>query len=118
MKFGAVPIDEADGAILAHAVRIDGLTLKKGDVVTPDRRNTLAEAGVRSVLAARLEGGDVGEDEAAARIAGRLAGLLSDARRRSPAGSTCSPKPPGSPSSTGTRSTGSMRSTRRSPSPP
>jgi molybdenum cofactor cytidylyltransferase len=74
MKFGAVPIDEADGAILAHAVRIEGLTLKKGDVVTPDQRKTLAEAGVRSVMAARLEGGDVGEDEAAARIAGRLAG--------------------------------------------
>jgi molybdenum cofactor cytidylyltransferase len=75
MKFGGVPIDEANGAILAHAVRIDGLTLKKGDVVTPDRRNTLAEAGVRNVLAARLERGDVGEDEAAARVAGRLAGL-------------------------------------------
>ena len=75
MKFGSAPIDEADGAILAHAVRIDGLTLKKGDVVTPDRRKTLAEAGVRNVLAARLEDGDVGEDEAAARVAGRLAGL-------------------------------------------
>ncbi len=75
MKFGAVPIDELAGAILAHAVRIEGLTLKKGDVVTPDRRKTLAEAGVRSVMAARLECGDVGEDEAAARIAARMAGI-------------------------------------------
>ncbi len=75
MKFGSVPIDDATGAILAHAVRIEGLTLKKGDVVTPDRRKTLAEAGVRSVMAACLEGGDVGEDEAAARIAGRMAGI-------------------------------------------
>ncbi len=74
MKFGAVSISEADGAILAHAVRIDGLALKKGDVVTPDRRKLLADAGVQSVLAARLEDGDVGEDEAAARIAFRLAG--------------------------------------------
>ncbi len=74
MKFGAVPIDEADGAILAHAVRIDGLVLKKGDVVTSDRRKRLADAGVESVLAARLEGDDIGEDDAAARLAARLAG--------------------------------------------
>ena len=74
MKFGAVSISEADGAILAHGVRIDGLALKKGDVVTPDRRKMLAEAGVRSVLAARLEDGDVGENEAAAQLASRLSG--------------------------------------------
>ncbi len=74
MKFGAVPIDEANGAILAHAVRIEGLTLKKGDVVTPGQRKTLAEAGVQNVMAARLESGDIGEDEAAARLARRLAG--------------------------------------------
>ena len=57
-------------------VRIDGLALKKGDVITPDQRKMLADAGVRSVLAARLEDGDVGENEAAARIASRLAGPL------------------------------------------
>ncbi len=74
MKFGSVPIDEADGAILAHTVRVDGLTLKKGDVVTPERRRQLAEAGVKTVLAARLEGDDVGEDDAAARLAERLRG--------------------------------------------
>jgi molybdenum cofactor cytidylyltransferase len=74
MKFGAVPIEEADGAILAHAVRIEGLALKKGDIVTPERRKMLADAGVRSVVGARLEEDDVGEDEAAARLAERLAG--------------------------------------------
>jgi molybdenum cofactor cytidylyltransferase len=74
MKFGSVPIHEADGAILAHSVRIEGLALKKGDVVTPDHRKLLAEAGVESVTAARLEESDVGEDEAARRLASRLAG--------------------------------------------
>ncbi len=74
MKFGAVPIDDAEGAILAHAVRINGVALKKGDVVTPERRRLLAEAGVTSIVAARLEEGDVGEDEAALRLAKRLAG--------------------------------------------
>lgn len=74
MKFGLVPISEAEGAILAHAVRIGGLALKKGDVITSDRLRMLAEGGVQSVIAARLEEDDVGEDEAAAQIAERLAG--------------------------------------------
>ena len=74
MKFGAVLLDEAEGAILAHAVRIDGVALKKGDVLTPERRRMLAEAGLTSVIAARLEAGDVDENEAARTLAKRLAG--------------------------------------------
>ncbi len=74
MRFGAVPVEESDGVILAHAVRIDGIALKKGDVVTPERRRLLQQAGVTRVLAARLEDGDVGEDEAALRLAQRLTG--------------------------------------------
>jgi molybdenum cofactor cytidylyltransferase len=74
MKFGATPIEEAEGAVLAHAVRIDGAALKKGDALTRERRLALAAAGVTSVVAARLEHGDVGEDEAALKLAKRLAG--------------------------------------------
>jgi len=74
MKFGAVPLDEAEGAILAHSVRVDGVVLKKGDVVTPERLRALSEAGVTSVVAAQLEEGDVGENEAASALAKRLAG--------------------------------------------
>jgi molybdenum cofactor cytidylyltransferase len=74
MKFGATPIEEAEGAVLAHAVRIDGVAFKKGDTLTHERRLALAAAGVRSVVAARLEPGDVGEDEAALQLAKRLAG--------------------------------------------
>jgi molybdenum cofactor cytidylyltransferase len=74
MKFGSVPVDEAEGAILAHAVRVKDLALKKGDVVTAERRRMLSEAGVTSVVAARLEEGDVGENEAARELAKRLAG--------------------------------------------
>src|SRR5207248_2181205 len=48
--------------------------LKKGDVVTAERRRLLQEAGVARVLAARFEDGDVGENEAALRLAIRLAG--------------------------------------------
>jgi len=74
MRFGAVPLGEAEGAILAHAVRVKDLALKKGDVVTPARMRMLAEAGVESVVAARLEDGDVGENDAARELAKRLAG--------------------------------------------
>ena len=74
MKFGSVPIGEAEGAVLAHTVRIDGIAFKKGDLVTKERRLAIENAGVTSVVAARLEEGDVGENEAAFRLAERLAG--------------------------------------------
>ena len=69
MKFGPTPIEEAEGAVLAHGVRIDGAALKKGDILTRERRLALAAAGVTSVVAARLEPGDVGENEAALKLA-------------------------------------------------
>jgi len=74
MKFGLTPIDEAEGAVLAHGVRIDGVAFKKGDLLTPERRSALAAAGVTSVVAARLEPGDVDENVAALKLARRLAG--------------------------------------------
>ncbi len=74
MKFGSVPIAQAVGATVAHAVRHDGLVLKKGQVVTPEHQAALKAAGVAEIIAARLEAGDVGEDEAARRLAERLAG--------------------------------------------
>ena len=74
MKFGSVPIAQALGAIVAHAVRHDGLVLKKGQVVTLEHQASLTAAGVKEIIAARLDPGDVGEDEAARRLAERLAG--------------------------------------------
>jgi molybdenum cofactor cytidylyltransferase len=74
MKFGPTPIEEAEGAVLAHGVRIDGAAFKKGDALTRERRVALAAAGVTSVVAARLEPGDVGENEAAVKLATQLAG--------------------------------------------
>ncbi len=74
MKFGAIPVAEAENAILAHGLRLDSLTLKKGQIVTAERRRALSAAGVERIVAARLEPGDVGEDEAARLLAERLAG--------------------------------------------
>lgn len=75
MKFGPLPVVEASGAIVAHAVRGDGLVLKKGQVVTADHQRALTAAGIGTIVAARLDAEDVGEDEAARRLAARLAGV-------------------------------------------
>jgi molybdenum cofactor cytidylyltransferase len=74
LKFGPVPVAEALGAILAHAVRRDGLVLKKGLTVSADHLVALEAAGVGEIIAARLDPGDVDENDAARRLAGALAG--------------------------------------------
>jgi molybdenum cofactor cytidylyltransferase len=67
--FGPMPVAEAAGAILAHTLKAGARTLKKGRALGPDDIAALAAAGIAEVVAARLEPGDLGEDEAAARIA-------------------------------------------------
>ena len=74
MKFEDVPLDGAVGAILAHAHRLGRAMLKKGHVVTSEDIRALAAAGITRVAAARLEPGDVGEDEAARRVAEAITG--------------------------------------------
>jgi molybdenum cofactor cytidylyltransferase len=74
MKFGLTPVEEAEGAVLAHGVRIDGVAYKKGDTLTHESRLALTAAGVKCVVAVRLEPGDVGENEAALKLASHLAG--------------------------------------------
>jgi molybdenum cofactor cytidylyltransferase len=74
MRFGPVPVDEALGGVVAHAVRQGGLVLKKGARVGAAEIAALKAAGVASVTVALADPGDVGEDEAAARIAAAVAG--------------------------------------------
>ena len=74
MKFGDTPLDQAVGAILAHNLKLGGRVFRKGRVLTADDAAALRTAGLASVVAARLEPGDVGEDEAANRIARKLVG--------------------------------------------
>ena len=74
MIFGEVLVDEAEGAILAHTVRAGSLTVKKGVKLSAAEVSALGKAGIKSVLAARIEAGDVMEDDVAATIAARLAG--------------------------------------------
>jgi molybdenum cofactor cytidylyltransferase len=74
MKFGAIALDEAEGAILAHSVKLEGLALKKGRRLSPDDLAALRAAGARSVIGAKLEASDVEEDEAARLVAAAVAG--------------------------------------------
>lgn len=72
MKFGPAPIAQAEGAILAHSIAIEGGRLRKGRVLEPDDLSALTEAGHAEVTIARLEPGDVSEDDAARRLAQAL----------------------------------------------
>lgn len=74
MKFGPVPIREAEGGIVAHALRAGDLVLRKGTVVTRTHVDALAAAGVAEAVVARPEPGDLGEDEAAHAVAAAAAG--------------------------------------------
>lgn len=72
MKFGAVPVAEAAGGILAHQVRAGDATYRKSHVLAPEDCAALARAGIATVTIARLEPGDIGEDEAARCLAASL----------------------------------------------
>lgn len=74
MRFGPLPLPEAEGAILAHAVEAGGTVLRKGTVLGPAEIAVLAAAGRAEVICARLDPGDVGEDAAATRLARAVAG--------------------------------------------
>ena len=72
MKFGPVSVDNAAGAILAHTARLGGRVLPKGLVLDAAAQAALRRAGWHEVVVARLDSGDVGEDEAAVRFAASL----------------------------------------------
>ncbi|CUX51663.1 Conserved Hypothetical protein; putative molybdopterin binding protein with a nucleotide-diphospho-sugar transferase domain [Agrobacterium tumefaciens str. CFBP 5621] len=73
MKFGEFPVARAEGLMLAHAVRLPERTLHKGRRVSPADVEALKQAGIVSVTAARIEDGDLDEDEAARRLAAAIA---------------------------------------------
>ncbi len=75
MKFGRIPLDEAEGVILGHGVPLlSGKSFKKGRVLSAEDIEALRAGGYEEVAAARYEPGDVPEDEAAAAVAQAAAG--------------------------------------------
>lgn len=74
MFFGSLPPHDAIGTWLAHGIRIGERRHGKGTRITADLAARLSAAGIASVTVARLEAGDIPEDDAAGRIATALAG--------------------------------------------
>ena len=74
MIFGERPVERAVGTILAHSVRAGKLMLKKGRRLSGADVTALEAAGIGAVMVAELEPGDIGEDEAARRLAAAVAG--------------------------------------------
>ena len=74
MKFGNIPVGQAIGAVLAHTMRTDAFTLRKGHILSAADVDRIKAAGLTHIAAARLGPGDIAEDAAAARIASRLVG--------------------------------------------
>jgi len=74
MKFGSVPIAEAVGGTAVHSIRQGDFVLKKGTLIGPAEVAALKTAGVKEITVARLDPGDVSEDQAAADIAAAIAG--------------------------------------------
>ncbi|MGD9920818.1 MAG: NTP transferase domain-containing protein [Pseudorhodoplanes sp.] len=74
MKFGPFSPDDALGATAVHTIREGALVLKKGTVITPSHVAALKAAGIASIVVARLDPGDVSEDDAAAAIASAVSG--------------------------------------------
>ena len=74
MIFGETPVADAAGAILVHSTRAGPRKLKKGRLLTDEDVAVLIENGVRTVTVARLEPGDIHEDEAARRVAAACQG--------------------------------------------
>ena len=74
MKFGAVPVGEAEGGIAVHSIRKQDLVLKKGTLIGKREIAALQAAGIDEIVVARIEPGDVSEDKAAGEIAVAVAG--------------------------------------------
>lgn len=69
MRFGPVAVRNAEGAILAHSTTSGDRRLRKGHRISADDISALMQAGITEIVAAVLEPGDLGEDEAATRVA-------------------------------------------------
>ncbi len=74
MKFGGATPDEALGGTAVHSIRKGELVLKKGTLIGAKEVAALKAADVDQIVVARLEPGDIGEDEAAGQIAAASAG--------------------------------------------
>lgn len=73
MRFGPVPVSQAEGAILAHSLRLQSGVLKKGRVLEPQDLSRIAAEGLTEIIVAQLAPTDIEENTAAARLAAAIA---------------------------------------------
>ncbi|MBT4905482.1 MAG: NTP transferase domain-containing protein, partial [Rhodospirillaceae bacterium] len=69
MKFGPVPLNQAEDAMLVHGQTLGGQRYRKGHVLDADDITQLAAAGVTEITVAIFEAGDIDENTAAGRLA-------------------------------------------------
>jgi molybdenum cofactor cytidylyltransferase len=69
VKFGPVRTQDAEGALLAHTIRLEDGALKKGHCLRAEDICRLQAAHIEQVVAARLDPDDCHEDRAAERLA-------------------------------------------------
>ena len=72
MKFGRVPVEVAQGAILAHSESVMGKRFRKGILLERAHIDIFRENGITEIEVARLDKGDIHENPAAAMLAGAL----------------------------------------------
>ncbi len=72
MKFGPIPTVEAEGSILAHSQPLSSGKLSKGHLLQAGDIARLTAEGISTVIACRLEPGDLTEDEAAERLSAAI----------------------------------------------
>lgn len=73
MRFGPIPIEAAEGAVLAHATTAGERRFRKAHRLSAEDVSLLKAAGVTQVVAAVLAPGDLSEDAAAQKIAESMA---------------------------------------------
>ena len=79
MKFGPRPTLETAGAILAHSIRLDPGTIKKGTRLSSADIDRIKAAGIDEIVVATLDPDDILEDDTATRLAGAISGPGIDA---------------------------------------
>ncbi|MBI2254931.1 MAG: NTP transferase domain-containing protein [Proteobacteria bacterium] len=74
MIFGELPLDDCLGAILAHSQRVGSEMFRKGRELSGADIAALRASGLTHLTVAKLQPGDIGENEAAHRLASALIG--------------------------------------------
>lgn len=74
MIFGPVPLEQAEGAILAHSLTLGSGILRKGVSLETAHLQAMRADGLSEVTVARFEPGDLSENAAASKVGAALAG--------------------------------------------